>query len=348
CLDLFADGDDFSWETIQKNRNIYYQKQLANQINVQMTKLITFLTSSLCTHLNIGQDFHIETSQVVMSLETKSSQSLSNPFTKQIVNGQIQLPSNFDIYLNNSEKISIRSIMKPLAPLGSSSSMFNTNFSRSISFSILDRNQNELSVEKLPNKFIELIIPRDPNMITQPMTLQNVTFMNSTPHQLIFHYHYFNLTALLPISIHWEIQPLNTNVAYLFVYKFDGIPQLNSSLNQIDGWTVFCPSQLTNESIYEYFIDNQHTTSHQYVVSGLRQLNSTEIQYSCSNSSMKNLPITNERFNFTSNYQMRVYTSGCYYLDNNNQWKSDGLVVGLLTNHYQTQCFSNHLTSSLV
>ncbi|CAF1672869.1 unnamed protein product, partial [Adineta ricciae] len=39
---LFADGDDFSWETIQKNRNIYYQKQLANQINVQMTKLITF------------------------------------------------------------------------------------------------------------------------------------------------------------------------------------------------------------------------------------------------------------------------------------------------------------------
>ncbi len=26
-LDLFANGDDFSWETIQKGRNNYYQKQ---------------------------------------------------------------------------------------------------------------------------------------------------------------------------------------------------------------------------------------------------------------------------------------------------------------------------------
>jgi hypothetical protein len=47
---------------------------------------------------------------------------------------------------------------------------------------------------------------------------------------------------------------------------------------------------------------------------------------------------------FASNYQLRIYTSGCYCLDSNNQWKSDGLTVGPLTNHYQTECFSNHLT----
>jgi len=28
--DLFADGDDFSEETIDKNRNIYYQKQMVS------------------------------------------------------------------------------------------------------------------------------------------------------------------------------------------------------------------------------------------------------------------------------------------------------------------------------
>ncbi len=39
-----------------------------------------------------------------------------------------------------------------------------------------------------------------------------------------------------------------------------------------------------------------------------------------------------------------MYTSGCYYLDENNQWQSDGLVVGPLTNYDQTHCFSTHLT----
>ncbi len=55
-------------------------------------------------------------------------------------------------------------------------------------------------------------------------------------------------------------------------------------------------------------------------------------------------PITNEQFNFTSDYELRIYTSGCYYLDQNNTWKSDGLLVGALTNYDQTQCFSSHLT----
>jgi hypothetical protein len=27
CTDLFADGTDFSWNTIQTGRNAYYQKQ---------------------------------------------------------------------------------------------------------------------------------------------------------------------------------------------------------------------------------------------------------------------------------------------------------------------------------
>jgi hypothetical protein len=30
--DLFADGDDFSEETIDKNRNIYYQKQMVSRM----------------------------------------------------------------------------------------------------------------------------------------------------------------------------------------------------------------------------------------------------------------------------------------------------------------------------
>jgi hypothetical protein len=84
---------------------------------------------------------------------------------------------------------------------------------------------------------------------------------------------------------------------------------------------------LTNESIYTYFIDNRQISSHQSIIFGLRELNSTEIFQFCSNSSVINPPVTNERNNFTSNYELRIYTSGCYYLDKNNNWQSDGLVV---------------------
>ena len=101
---------------------------------------------------------------------------------------------------------------------------------------------------------------------------------------------------------------------------------------------------LTNDSIYTYYVDNRKTFGHQSVVFGLRELNSTEMIDICSNKLITDPPITDQRFNFTSNYRLRLYTSGCYYLDKNNQWKSDGLVVGPLTNYDQTQCFSTHLT----
>ncbi|CAF1222396.1 unnamed protein product, partial [Adineta steineri] len=179
------------------------------------------------------------------------------------------------------------------------------------------------------------------------MYLQNVTSINSTINNLLFNYHYINITSSLPISVHFEIHSLNRSLAYLFIYKFDQTPQLNSSINIIDGWTMFCPSNLTNDDIYRYFIDNQQTPGHQSLIFGIRELNSTEINNYCLNNSSINtsLPITDQPFNFTSNYELRIYTSGCYYLDENNNWKSDGLIVRSLTNLYQTECLSTHLTT---
>jgi hypothetical protein len=84
---------------------------------------------------------------------------------------------------------------------------------------------------------------------------------------------------------------------------------------------------------------------HQSIVFGLRELNSTEIIDVCSNISIVSPPITDDRFNFTSDYELRIYTSGCYYLDANNNWQADGLVVGPLTTPYVTQCYATHLTT---
>jgi hypothetical protein len=142
--------------------------------------------------------------------------------------------------------------MEPLASFGNSTSQPNTNVSRSITLSISDQNGNELSIETNENDFIEIIIPRDPNVIISPMILQNVISMNSIPHNQLFDLHYINITNTFTISVHFEIHSLNTNLAYLFIYKFDQTPQLNSSINQIDGWTLFCPS---GKFSFDLFID---------------------------------------------------------------------------------------------
>jgi len=131
-------------------------------------------------------------------------------------------------------------VIQPLAIADQS----NTNLSRSISFSTLDRDGNEIPIQTTLDHLIELMIPRDPNIIIPSMSLQNVTSMNSTNHHLLFNLHYVNLTQSnknLTISLHFEMHPLNISLAYLLIYKFDSSPQLNSSIKQIDGWSLFCP-----------------------------------------------------------------------------------------------------------
>ncbi|CAF3754605.1 unnamed protein product [Adineta steineri] len=343
-LNLFSDGNDFSTETIEKNRNLYYQKQLANQINSQVTEIISLLTSSLNIHLNIGQSSLLNTSQSFVSLETISIQSLKDRLVKQVENAQFNIPSDFILNTTSNSSISLRSRVDPLASFGN---FQNTNLSRSIALSIIDQNGNQVSFQANENNPIQLIIPRDPNVLIPSMYLQNVTSINSTINNLLFNYHYINITSSLPISVHFEIHSLNRSLAYLFIYKFDQTPLLNSSINIIDGWTMFCPYNLTNDDIYRYFIDNQQAPGHQSLIFGIRELNSTEINNYCLNNSSINtsLPITDEPYDFTSNYELRIYTSGCYYLDENNNWKSDGLTVGPLTNLYKTECLSTHLTT---
>ncbi|CAF3781572.1 unnamed protein product [Rotaria sp. Silwood1] len=285
-IDLFVDGNDFSWETIEKNQNLYYQKQTANKISIQTD-------------------------------ETISIESLSNKSIQQII-----IQYHF-------------SILQPLASFGNSHSQSNTNLSRLISLSLLDNNKNEISIRTNFNHPIELIIVRDVNFILPSMTLQNVISFNLTSHNQLFNLHFINITSNFSISIHIEIYPLNTNISYLCIYKFDSTPLLNSSINQIDSWTLFCPISKFVSLIIKK----------QSIIFGLRELNSTEFINYCSNSSINSPPITNERFNFTANYERRIYTSACYYLDSNNNWQSDGLLVGSLTKHYQTQCFSTYLTT---
>ena len=134
---------------------------------------------------------------------------------------------------------------------------------------------------------------------------------------------------------------MNKSVGYFFIARFDHSPHTNNSITDNDNYTLFCPFDLVDDEIYKCFFDNRQTKDHHLLIFGLRELNTTELNRYCSNRSMnESWPGFAERYDFMWNYEVRVYSSGCYYLDKSNQWKSDGLMVGPGTNHNETECFS--------
>jgi hypothetical protein len=68
---------------------------------------------------------------------------------------------------------------------------------------------------------------------------------------------------------------------------------------------------------------------HQSVIVGLRELDVTDASSLCSTGA-SDPPRSDQPFHFTANYQLRAYVSGCYYLDAESHWRSDGLLVSVL------------------
>lgn len=191
---------------------------------------------------------------------------------------------------------------------------------------------------------IEFVISRDPNLIIPSMFAQNVTRLTNEERDL-FHYHRINLTQNNPnltYSLHLEIQPMNVNLSYLLIYQFDQKPQLHS----LDNWTYLCPAglfslmfhccvslneilDLNEDQLWIHFLDNQQISHHYSIVYGIRQLDTVTSNEFCSNKVLHpNVFFQDDQpFRFTSDYRLRIYQSGCFYLDMHHQWQSDGLLV---------------------
>lgn len=112
-IDLFADGSDFSEETINKNRNLYYQRQTVSQIldfkflqiyfkaemiYKQFEQTISMITNALNLHLNIEQSFLINTSSIIIFLKKMIIDTLSNQTIYLNDKSQVFLPD--DLYFN--------------------------------------------------------------------------------------------------------------------------------------------------------------------------------------------------------------------------------------------------------
>lgn len=113
-LDLFADGNDFSAETMDRNRNIFYQKELAKEIIDQTSAILSLVTQSLNIHLNLGQQFQLTNPSLVVSLETLTLSSLSKKEIQPIPGVQLRFPStiNASTSTNGSTSVRVRILLR--------------------------------------------------------------------------------------------------------------------------------------------------------------------------------------------------------------------------------------------
>jgi hypothetical protein len=99
CIDLFAEGNDFSSATIDRNRNLFYQKRVTRLVAAQMNEIISWLTHALQSRLNVGQSF--------------VSNSSSAIFLLQIV-ADLAALYNTKIYLTDDARLTIHSRVSSL------------------------------------------------------------------------------------------------------------------------------------------------------------------------------------------------------------------------------------------
>ena len=84
-----------------------------------------------------------------------------------------------------------------------------------------------------------------------------------------------------------------------------------------------------------------------FVGYSIRELSLYEKDLYCNtNFNLKSLPLVQTKINFSSDFMIRSYSSGCYFYDTNSgKWASNGMEIYDDTDSRQTHCLSNHLTS---
>jgi hypothetical protein len=153
------------------------------------------------------------------------------------------------------------------------------------------------------------------------------------------------------VSIHYQLKPTNMTIGYLIALKFGSNPYLNKTIKSFDMFQIFCPlndlQTENNESFYTLFANMSKTINFKgFIGVGIKQLSTNELIYYCINKS-KTYPIDNNQnpVYFTGNISVRVYLSGCYYINKTTGlYSSYGMEVLSTTNTTYTQCISNHLT----
>lgn len=124
-------------------------------------------------------------------------------------------------------------------------------FSYSIGLSFLDQDGNEIVVNNMREP-IEMLIPRDPNLLNNHYLLVNVSDNSSTSisnaSQILR-----NAFVIYPTnaSLHIQIKPDNESVGYLTLIKLGSSPILDTLTKMYDFWHILCPNSSDFRQVYD-------------------------------------------------------------------------------------------------
>ena len=246
----------------------------------------------------------------------------------------------------------------------------NIKLSKSINFALFDENTKEIEV-KDQSKPLTFWIAKDTSVPIEGYKYINA--INATQNDTIalsngdgklidgFLVNGFNLSAS-NASIHIQIKPENKSIGYLTLVKFGDNPSLKFTHKKYNDLLNFhCPSDLikedANNSFYLIFANMSKINGFKgYVGFSIKEINLSEIN--CDNKSandalivkistdLQNQTANNSQSFGSSNFWLRIYSAGCYYLNTStNDWSSYGMEILSDTNLTHTHCVSNHLTT---
>ena len=244
--------------------------------------------------------------------------------------------------------------------------------SNSMGLAFYDENNNEIVITH-SQILIDVILLRDRNLPDYPFQYVNASEIKFSPGSF-FLQNGMNITTI-NASVHIELKPINFNVGYLMAIKLGYSPIINSSYADFSSFKIICPSIFLNiyncliftwnknnnfhlkgelitqknDSFYLFFQNMRQINGFKgFLGYSIRELNWNEMTLYCNttHSSVKTIPLIQSQVNFTSDFMIRAYSSGCYYYDQSTgKWSSDGMEIYADTNLKQTHCSSYHLTS---
>jgi hypothetical protein len=219
--------------------------------------------------------------------------------------------------------------------------------SNSMGLTLYDENSNEIPIRKTSVPF-DIVLQRDSNLPEYSYYYVNASTLTFSSSQFYLT-NTFKITAK-NASMHIELKPLNnqSNIGYILVIKLASTPLINSTHADYTWFKIFCPNQTTNDEFRFFKNMSQVNGFKGFVGYSIRELNSNETDFYCiaPNNKQNLFPLIQTQVNFTSDFLVRAYTSGCYYYDvNTGKWQSDGMEIYEDSDLTKTHCASNHLTS---
>lgn len=352
--------------------NIQRQKFDSVDKSQKGSSVIDLLGNILSQHSPAGETIEVLTSNLGLKIEKLKASSLQSNL--KVHDSQIQIPSFCDLQdkipskssnrydpadENNCEnKIITLQGSSFSAPSSGHNGMNETKIglSTSLGLSFFDENGQEISISK-SKKPIDIWIPRDRDLPDYPFQFVNTSNLTvSSDGQILPNsFDIDSNNASIHMEIRTEVDSDNVKlIGYLVLIKFGLTPVLNSSHKNYDYWQMLCPQMAKNVSInqtqysqFTFFMNIGQVKGRKgFTGYGIRELTHTEINSFCPNNSLNEPPLINNNSQlFNNDFYIRVYTSGCYYLDIlSGKWRSDGMEILPDTTLWMAHCQSTHLT----